>query len=137
MWSEINFWAVLVSAIASMVIGTIWYGPLFGKIYMRETGMDKMTEEEKAQGKKKMWGAYIGQFIASLVMFYILAYAIYAASVGMKDAIHMAIFAWLGFIVPVKLSDALWGGKMYLFWLSIGGQLVTLLAGAAIISLWM
>ena len=35
---SVNYWAVFVSAIASMVIGSIWYGPLFGKMFIREMG---------------------------------------------------------------------------------------------------
>ena len=30
----VNYLAVLAAAIASMVIGFLWYGPLFGKQYM-------------------------------------------------------------------------------------------------------
>ena len=135
---QINFWAVLVSAVVSMVVGTIWYGPLFGKVYLRETGMDALSEEEKAKGKKMMWRSYLGQFIASLVMFYVLAWLIGSLNqMTVTGGLSAAFWAWIGFIVPVKLSDALWGGKMSLFWLSIGGSLVTILAAGAIIGGWM
>jgi hypothetical protein len=43
---------------------------------------------------------------------------------------------WIGFVVPLKLGDALWGGKMTIFWLGIGNMLVTLLAAGAIIGAW-
>jgi hypothetical protein len=46
------------------------------------------------------------------------------------------LWTWLGFVVPIKLGDALWGGKMTMFWLGIGNMLLTLLAGAAIIGAW-
>ena len=35
---DINWLAVLVSVIANMVIGAIWYGPLLGKPWMKELG---------------------------------------------------------------------------------------------------
>ena len=59
-----KFWAVLVSAVASMVIGSVWYGPIFGKVFTRAMGMDKKTPEEmaamsasggSASGGKKVW----------------------------------------------------------------------------------
>jgi hypothetical protein len=47
-----------------------------------------------------------------------------------------AFLMWLGFVVPVKFGDAIWGGKMGLFWLGIGNMLFTLLASGAIIGVW-
>ena len=46
----INYWAVLVSAIASMAIGSLWYGPLFGKQFM--PAMLQMKKIEIAELKK-------------------------------------------------------------------------------------
>ena len=133
----VNFWAVLVSAVASMVIGSIWYGPLFGKKFMNAMGMDTWSPEKKESMKKGMALTYIWQFIASLVMFYVFAWLM--GALGAKspmDAIQAAFWVWLGFIVPVKLGDALWGGKMLLFCLGIGNMLFTLLAAGAIIGAW-
>jgi hypothetical protein len=47
-----------------------------------------------------------------------------------------AFIMWIGFVVPVKLGDALWGGSKKMFWLTIGNMLVTLLAAGAIIGAW-
>jgi hypothetical protein len=135
---SINIWAVLVSAIASMIIGYVWYGPLFGKKYMHEMGMDSMSPEKKSEMKKGMTMTYLWQFIGSLVMFYVLARFMSATGqISMMGGLTVAFWAWLGFVVPIKLSDAIWGNKMSLFWIGIGGMLVTLLIGGAILGLWM
>ena len=48
---DLNYWAVLVSAVASMTIGALWYSPiLFGKIWMNLMkidlkSMDKMEDK--------------------------------------------------------------------------------------------
>lgn len=137
----INYWAVVAAAIASMVIGSIWYGPLFGKKFMQEMGMNNMSPEQQTEMKKGMTKTYIIQFIASLVMFYVLAHMMalsenfYGYS-PVQTGLTTAFWVWLGFIVPLKLGDAIWGGKMSLFWISIGNMLVTLLAGGAIIGAW-
>ncbi len=55
---------------------------------------------------------------------------------GALGGINNAFWVWIGFIVPLKLGDALWGGKMTLFWIGIGNMLVTLLAVGAIIGAW-
>jgi hypothetical protein len=134
---SVNFWAVLVSAIASMVVGSIWYGPLFGKTFMGAMGMDQWSPEKKEAMKKSMTLSYLWQFIASLVMFYVLAWFVGALNqMTVMGAVTTAFLAWLGFIVPLKFGDALWGGKMVLFWIGMSNSLVTLLVGAAIIGAW-
>lgn len=39
---DIN-WLAILAAASSLVIGFLWYGPLFGKAWMKESGM---TEEK-------------------------------------------------------------------------------------------
>ena len=55
---------------------------------------------------------------------------------SVAGGLSVAFWVWLGFVVPLKLGDALWGGKMTLFWLGIGNMLLTLLAAGAIIGAW-
>jgi hypothetical protein len=134
---SINIWAVVVSALASMVIGSVWYGPLFGKKFRVAMGMDKWSPEKQAAMKKSMGASFFLQFVASLVMFYVLAKLINgAAPMTMHTALMTAFWVWLGFVVPVKLGDAIWGGSKTLFWIGISNMFVTLLVTAAIISAW-
>lgn len=39
--ASINYLAVLIAAVASMIIGFLGYGPLFGKAWMRLMNFDK------------------------------------------------------------------------------------------------
>jgi hypothetical protein len=135
--NTINYWSVLASAIASMVIGSIWYGPIFGKKFMQVMGMDKRSPEEVATMQKSMMKLYVLQFIGSMVMFFVLAWYINVnGSANIHSGMLNAFLLWLGFVVPLSLSNALWGGKTTLFWLNIGNMLVTLLAAGAIIGAW-
>lgn len=43
---KLNFLVILASGLIPMVVGAIWYGPLFGKAWMTESGMTM----EKIQG---------------------------------------------------------------------------------------
>lgn len=134
---QVNIFAVIASAVASMIIGSIWYGPLFGKMFMKEMGMDKWSAEKQAEMKKKMGMTYFAQFVASLVMFYVLAWFMGGLEqMTVSGGVCTALLVWIGFVVPVKLGDALWGGKMSLFWLSVGNMLLTLLATGIIIGAW-
>ena len=132
----VNYWAVLASAVVSIIIGSIWYGPLFGKMFISEMGFDKRTPEEQAAMKKGMTMLYVWQFIASVVMFYVLG--VLTGKLGelnVQNGLMTAFWVWIGFVVPLALGNALWGGKMKLFWLSIGNMLLTLLAAGAIFGL--
>ncbi len=133
----VNFWAVLISAVASMVIGSIWYGPLFGKAFMSAMGMDTWSPEQQAKMKKAMAVTYLLQFIASLVMFYVFAWIMGGLNqMSVMGGLLSALWVWVGFVVPIKLGEALWGGNMTLFRLGIGNMLVTMLAAGAIIGAW-
>ena len=68
----INYLAVFVAAVATMVLGSLWYSPmLFGKIFMKEC---KMSEKDKKNGMKGMTSNYIIMFGTALVTAYILAH---------------------------------------------------------------
>lgn len=134
---HLNYLAIFVSAIASMVVGSIWYGPLFGKQFMTAMGMDKWTAEQQQAMKKKMGFSYLMQFIASLVMFFVLAsFMTGLGQLSLQGGLIAAFWVWIGFVVPIKLGDAIWGGKMIMFWLGIGNMLITLMVTGAIIGVW-
>lgn len=61
---SINFWAVLVSAISTFLIGGLWYSPiLFGKVWMKENGF---TEEDvKNHSAARKFGV---SFLMALIM---------------------------------------------------------------------
>ncbi len=135
---EINYLAVLVCGIASMVLGYLWYGPLFSVPWMKEMGIDRNNQQlmSEMQGKAK-W-AYPQQFIGALIMAYVFAHVLQAFgsdSVGM--ALQGALWTWLGFIATVKYGEILWSGKsMKLFFIDSGYHLVQLAIYAIILQLW-
>ena len=36
----VNYWAVLVAALFTFVLGFLWYGPLFGRTWLRLVGLN-------------------------------------------------------------------------------------------------
>lgn len=64
---EMNFYAVLVAALTTLVVGSVWYGPLFGKAWMKETGL---TEEDLKKGSMvKIFGlTYIFSVMIAIIM---------------------------------------------------------------------
>jgi len=65
---EFNFYALLVSAIVTLVVGFIWYHPkVFGTIWMRESNL---TQEELQKGSMlKIFGlTYIFSLMITMVL---------------------------------------------------------------------
>lgn len=67
----INWWAVLVAAVINMVIGFLWYGPLFGKLWLRL--IDKKAEEIEGGSSPLTYavpivGAFTNAFVLALVL---------------------------------------------------------------------
>jgi hypothetical protein len=120
-----------------MIIGGVWYGPIFGKLFMHVQGWDKRSKEENEAMMKAAKWSYLWQFVASVVMFTVLSFLMYATNAtGQGGAVALAIVIWIGFVVPLSFGQMLWGGKMTIFWLTIGNMLLTLIVGAAIIGAW-
>lgn len=136
--STINIWAVIVSAIATMVTGMLWYGPLFGKSWAQEMGWANLTPEQNAEMKKKAGKAYLQQLLGAFIMAYVFAHVLQAfESDSISAALQSALWTWFGFIVPVKYGDVLWNNKsIKLFLIDSVYYLVNLTVFAVILTLW-
>ena len=68
----INYWAVVVSAASAMVTGFLWYGPLFGKMWIKLQGLNQEDiEKAKAQGTASNYAFVL---VSALVTAYVLAH---------------------------------------------------------------
>ena len=136
----INYLAVVAAARDSMAIGSVWYGPLFGKTWMRLSGITpEKIDSAKATGRGKTYAMVL---VGSLVMSDVLAHAIVFASAyfrmgGIPAGLMAGFWNWLGFIAPVTLGAVLWEGKSWSLWLLMNSYyLVSLLVMGIILSVW-
>jgi hypothetical protein len=141
----INWWAVIVAAIVSMIIGSLWYGPIFGKLWMRLTGMDNshLSPEKQAEMRKKAGPMYALQFILSILTLYILAHYIagWQPQPGAMGGIINALWIWLGFIMPTIAGASMWNSMKRkdawtLFFVNAGYNLILYIVFGAILGGW-
>ena len=132
---EINILAVVVGAIINMVIGMLWYGPLFGKQWMALMGFRK---EDMGKMKASAMKAYVGAFVGALIMAYVLAHFVKVGQAGTTmDGAQIAFWAWLGFVATVGLGGVLWEKRSWsLYCFNMAYQLVSLLVMGAILAAW-
>ncbi|MDP2815239.1 MAG: DUF1761 domain-containing protein [Rectinemataceae bacterium] len=137
---EINYLAVLVATAAAIILGTAWYGPLFGKQWMRivSVSMGEMTPA----AKRSMMRSYAILALTTFVMAFVLAHALSFASQiteaeGVLASVTTAIWVWLGFIAPVTLSSVLWENRPWKYWfITSGYYLVSLILMSVILTVW-
>lgn len=131
----INYWAILVAAIVSMVIGAIWYSVLFGKKWMELMDIGPKRMEELKQ--KARW-SYVWNFLALLVMAFVLAHIVdYTGATTWTAGMQAGFWLWLGFIATVSLGAVLWEGKSWsLYFINAGYHLVELLVMGGILAVW-
>ncbi len=100
----------LIGAVLMTVIGSIWYGPLFGKAYMRAQGIDPMmvTPDQK----KGMFGLIALEFVMSFIMLFGFLTLMNLAFAGTYTAaVVFASLYWFFVVMPQKASAAIWSGK--------------------------
>ncbi len=132
---SINIWAVVAAAASSMVIGSLWYGPVFGKYWKKLMGFP--NEGVKAMSMTPARAMSIA-VVSSLVMAYVLAYfADVWGVLSNGDALSLAFWVWLGFVATNQLGSVLWEGKSWRLWiLNTANSLVTYAVMALILATW-
>jgi hypothetical protein len=140
--TAVNYWAILACGAVSMLIGFVWYGPLFGKQWMAMVGLTQADVEAAQKDPSKMYKSYGIMFVGALVMAFVLSRGIafgnaYLGSSSTGSALISAFWFWFGFMAPVLLGPVLWEKKPWKFWaLNAGYYLVLMLVMATIISIW-
>jgi hypothetical protein len=96
---DINWLAVLIATVIYMVLGALWYGPLFGKAWMKAIGWAGPDEQE-APGP----GIYAFPAIAYLVAS--IATAMLAEATGtdtLAEGIALGLVVGIGYAVTLTL----------------------------------
>lgn len=139
----INFVAVMVAAVAAFIVGFLWHGPLFGKQWMKLSGMKMPEGAELEKAKKEMWKPMLANLGINLVMAYCLAHIIYVTGVyfnalgSVGNALGVAFWTWLGFVAVVTMSPVLWEKMSFAKWTFTNAYwFVVMCVMSVIIALW-
>ena len=137
MLPEINYIAVLLATLSSMVVGSIWYTPkAFGNRWMKLSGVTPSGDAKDA----------IAPIVVTLIVSFItawvlagaafIAYAFYGGSF-LVNALVTAVILWAGFTAARFIThDAFDKRPAALTVLNIAHELVTVLVMALIIGVW-
>ena len=135
----INLWSVLVAAVATMILGFLWYSPiLFANPWMRLMGVDPNDKAKLAEMQKGAGKLYGLAFVASIISAMVLAKVIAITTVNtIPYGMKIGFAVWLGFVTTVQLTGALFGKQpIKLYLINTGYQLVCYLVMGAILAVW-
>jgi hypothetical protein len=129
---QLNIWAVIVAALATFVIGGLWYSPaVFGKAWMRE---NNLTEEGlKHSNMVKIFGlAFLLALVAAVNL---------AMFMGPEDKPEMGalwgFLAGFGWVATFIGTHYLFERKSFkLFLINAGYSIVSLTIMGVIIAAW-
>ena len=135
----VNLWAVLVSALATMVVGFVWYSPaLFAKPWTILMGYDPNDKARLAEMQKSAGPSYAMSLVASILSAFVLGKIIDVANVNSSlYGMEIGLAIWLGIVTTVQFTNALFSRQPFkLYLINTGYQAVCYLAMGAIMGGW-
>jgi hypothetical protein len=123
---KISFLAILIAVIVNFALGGIWYQFLFRTPVRREFTA-KYSKRD-----------FVIDIARSLVMVWALAVIMARGGVNSwPDAMKLATLLWFGFMATAQLSEKLFGGRSWTFYLiNTGYMFASLLVATTIFSFW-
>ena len=101
---------IIIGAVVNFIFGFLWYGPVFGKQWMKLSGI---TPEQMEGGKKEgMMGKMIISAILSLVTASVVSWLLpVLVPASFSSFLKYILILWLGFIFPIQMRGNLWEKK--------------------------
>ena len=116
-----------------MVLGAVWYGPLFGKTWMKGVGLTTSDIENRP-----MVPSYLVAILNSFLMAFVLANVVsWTGVMGVIGGMFVGFFMWLGFTgFSFGVNHAFEGRSTQLWAINSGLYLVGLVVMGAIMAVW-
>jgi hypothetical protein len=135
----VNVWAVLSSALATMVAGFVWYSPLlFAKPWTILMGYDPNDKAKMDEMRKGAGPSYALSLAASILSALVLGKILVVSHVNTAIyGMEIGLAVWLGIVTTVQLTNALFSRQPFkLYLINTGYQAVCYLAMGAILGAW-
>ncbi len=131
MFGPINWLAVIVGTVFNMILGFLWYGPFFGRLWMGQIG--KRPEELNPNPRLYFFNA-----LAALVSAIVLALLVRGLGItGWASGALAGIVVWLGIGATASLTRTLFEGTRPGVWvLHAAYQLVAFAVQGALFAVW-
>lgn len=135
--NSINWLAVVLCVVASLIIGSIWFSPkVFFPAWMKaieKTGMSDSNDQNMAP-VIRIFGLTI---LASLVQAVFMGLMVnlmggISGGVTLASGVLTGFLLWLGFVAPSSLTNKLFADRVKAWYYEAGNHLVTFVVMGAI-----
>lgn len=137
MLTNVNFWAVLLATLSTMVVGTVWYTPkVFGNTWIR---LAKIDTSKQGSALIPILITLVVSFLSAWMLAVVigLAYDANSGSNYLATALLVSVLVWIGFVAARFIThDAFEGRPGSLTILNIAHELVTFVGMGLIIGVW-
>jgi hypothetical protein len=100
---RINYWAVVVAALAAFVMSSLYYSPLL------LGNLRRAVDPVATAGTTPSIGRVLGEMVRTLVITYVLARLIALLGGGdWKGAVRLTLWLWFGFSAMMWLGAIMW-----------------------------
>lgn len=124
-------WAALAATIASVVVGFLWYGPIFGKPWTRAMGWQNLSKEDLKAKQRNAGPGYAASILtaaaAAVVIWYLFDWSWDPTGDLSKPAFGALLGAtgWAAFYFPGTLTSRFFESRAWGLWgISAGFHLV-------------
>ena len=133
-FGSINWLAVVVCVVISMVSGSLWYNPkTLYPAWWRAIG----RSEKDAPGMQNMgmvWGLTVLSSFVQVVSVALMVKVM--GSVTLGSGALAGFMLWLGFVASTALTNKLFAGQLKAWVIETGNHLVNFLLFGAILGAW-
>jgi hypothetical protein len=131
-FESLNWLAIIASVVAAMVLGMIWYGPLFGKPWMKLVGLTQ-KDAEKDMAQSMILGLLNSLVIAVVISLLLNMMNITELSAGLQ----LGALVSIGFFATNEASAVIWQKTpCKLFLINAGYAFVMVEATVLILMQW-
>ncbi len=139
-FSAINWLAVIVCVVVSMISGSIWYNPkTFFPVWWKGIGKRDGDQPGGSGSMAVMWGLTVVSSLVQAIFMALMVNAMGSMSGGatLVSGATAGFVLWLGFVAPTNLVNKLFAGHGLKIWaIEAGNHLVNFVLFGAILGAW-
>lgn len=96
----------LIATIIHTFLGMAWFGPIFGRQWMKFMEFNKLSASEKKTAEKQMPKLYMGQvgvtFLANIIL------GLFLVNLYTANPYFVGFMLWLGFVFTSQSTATIW-----------------------------
>ncbi len=139
-FSSINWLAVVLCVVVSMIVGSIWFSQkTFFPIWWKAIGYSESRGPGAGINMAVMWGLTVFASFVQAVFMALMVKAMGSLTPGgptLASGAMAGFLLWLGFVAPASLTNKLFAGQLKAWVLEAGNHLVDFVLFGAILGAW-